>query len=394
MKTKREQLDVALTELRQLGKQIEAKGWDNATAQEAQSVISLSNQVNLLCADIQAAKAMSAEGIQSDSPLAKALANGAFDGGATASAPLHVAKSSLSAIEAKSWAEASAEVVKTKAGAIGVKALTSGSFDIPTMVRAEPIALPTSPDRIIDLLVDRERLESNEFSFLRQTVRTNNAAPVADGGTKPTSVFTVAPVEDRARVIAHLSEPIPERYFEDYRNLIRFLESEMFNGVADALEEQIVAGDGTGENMTGILELSGTTPVAFDTNYWTTMRKARTALQVKKERPTAWAIHPADAEAIDLLADLDGNFLVNAGMDNIFGGLPRVVSTSIPEGTAVLADWRQVRLFVRSEMRLDADRSGPDLFDKNLVKLRCEGRFGAAVLRPQAIAVVELTEAA
>lgn len=50
------------------------------------------------------------------------------------------------------------------------------------------------------------RVVAENFSYLRQTVRTNNAAPVATGALKPTSISTLARVESRLRVIAHLSD--------------------------------------------------------------------------------------------------------------------------------------------------------------------------------------------
>jgi hypothetical protein len=41
------------------------------------------------------------------------------------------------------------------------------------------------------------------YGYLRQTVRTSNAAVVAEGGTKPTSVFSVVRIEDSLDVVAH-----------------------------------------------------------------------------------------------------------------------------------------------------------------------------------------------
>jgi len=215
---------------------------------------------------------------------------------------------------------------------------------------------------------------------------------VPDLAQKPVSSYTFTPVLDRARVIAHLSEPIPERFFADYTSLIQVLEGEMFNGLLDALEAQIVAGDGTGENMTGVINTTGVTVVPFTGDVLTTLRKARTAFQVMHEKPTGWVLHPADAEALDLMREeTDGSFLAaGPGLSNIIGAIPVVVSTSVPPGTALLGDWRQVRVFVRENMRLDADRSGVN-FERNQVILRAEGRFGIGVLRPQAIAVVHLS---
>ena len=274
------------------------------------------------------------------------------------------------------------------------RAVVSGSIDIPQLVRPDVVADPYNPSRITDLLVNRETLRGNSFEYLRQTVRTNNADTVADSALKPTSVFTVESVEDRARVIAHLSEPAPIRIFQDHRNVRQWMDREMREGVLDALETQVVAGDGTGENLTGILTDAGTTTVAFDTDRITSLRKGRTALQLLHEQPTAWVMHPTDAELIDLEREgTDGGFLSQASdLDPVFGPHQRVISTSVTQGTAILADWTQVRLYLREGVRIDVDTGG-DLFDKNEVKLRAEMRAGLGILRPQAFAIVALESA-
>ena len=324
---------------------------------------------------------------------ARAHPGGAADGdGAKGGAGARTLSSTKFALSpAARWAAAVADSVFAAARQVGVKAITSGSIEIPTLISTD-VFLPERYDRLIDLLVDRQTIETNEFEFLRQTARSTQAAPVPDLAQKPTSSYTFTPVLDRVRVIAHLSEPIPERFFADYTSLIQVLEGEMFSGLLDALEAQIVAGDGTGENMTGVINTTGVTVVPFASDVLTTLRKARTAFQAMHETPTGWVINPADAEELDLLReDSSGAFLAaGPGFSNIFGDIPIVVSTSVPPGTALLGDWRQVRVFVRENMRLDADRSGPN-FERNQVILRAEGRFGIGVLRPQAIAVVHLS---
>ncbi|KUH90622.1 hypothetical protein AU187_24430 [Mycobacterium sp. IS-1556] len=278
------------------------------------------------------------------------------------------------------------------------RAVTSGSIDVPTLV--EPDVTPKArPERLLDLLVNRTAIPGNAFEYFRQSVRTNAADTVADSATKPTSTFTVEPITDRARVIAHLSEPIPLRLLADHDELRMFLDAEMRAGVLDALEAQIVSGSGTGEDFTGILTATGTTAVAFDTSLHVTLRSALTAAQTAGERPTAWVLSPADAETLDLTLEtsgsgflLDGVNASNAGSGNVFGNtLPRVVSPSIPAGTALLADWSKLRLYVREDVRIDVDTAGADLFDKNLAKLRAEGRFGMGLLRPSAFFKIDLT---
>lgn len=279
------------------------------------------------------------------------------------------------------------------------RAVTSGSWEVPTLV--DPAVTPKSrPMRLVDLLVNRSTLQSNAFEYLRQTVRTINAAPVADGATKPTSVFTLAPVNDRARVLAHLSEAVPIRYFQDAADVVRFLEVEMQEGVYTALESQVINGSGTGENLTGILTVAGTTAVAYATDVPTTLRRAITALQNIGVMPNAWALNPADAEALDLLKEgtggigflLDGVNNGTANSANVLGdpSIQRVISPSIPAGTAILADWNAIRLYVRQQMTLDLDTSGT-LFDTNSAKMRAEIRVGLGHLHPASVAICDLT---
>lgn len=291
----------------------------------------------------------------------------------------------------RAWATATAAKMGESAAQFGVKALTSGSIDAPGMVRTGTFTLPTNPARLLDLLVNRRPVPGNEFEFLRQTTRTDNAAAVADAGTKPTSVYTVTSVADRVRVYAHLSEPVPLRLFQDHSDLQSFLDMEMSRGVLDKLEVDIVSGAAAAENVVGILNTTGIGSTPFTTNSVTSLRKAYTAMRNLHEDPTAWVLNPTDAETLDLLQTADGAFIVDtSGFANVFKDLPVAVSTSVPAGTALLADWRLCELYVRQDTRVDADTSGA-LFDTNRAKMRAEGRFGFAVNRPQAFRKVALT---
>lgn len=297
--------------------------------------------------------------------------------------------------EARAWAQRAAQAIHA-AGGEG-RALVSGAVDVPRLVEATITPL-ARPNRLIDLLVNRKQLEGNAFEYFRQTVRTNNAAPVADNALKPTSVLTTEAVQDRARVIAHLSEPAPIRLLQDVEGLAVWLQSEMAEGVLDALERQIIRGDGTGENMEGILTVAGTVPVAFATDVPTSIRKGLTALQTAGEAPNAVVLNPTDAETIDLSrwgasgGYLLPNALTAAPGGNIFGGpeIQRVISPSVPAGQAVLGDWQQVRLYIREQVNVLLDLGG-ELFTHNQFVARGEGRFGIGVLRPSAFAVVDLT---
>lgn len=302
-----------------------------------------------------------------------------------------------------SWEARAAAALQRLGGedsATQTRAMTSGSVDVPQLlpVGVTPKARPV---RLVDLLVNRIRLDGNAFEYFVHSVRTNNADVVADNATKPTSVNTIEPVQDRARVIAHLSEPTPQRLLMDVPGLQGWLWSEMAEGVIDALEAQVIAGDGTGENITGILSASGTTPVAFATDAPTTIRKALTAAQNAGDVCDALVLNPADAETLDLTRwGASGGFLLDGFADgqhrsaNVFGNpdaITRVICPSVPAGTGILADWSKVLIGVRESLRIDVDMSGV-LFTKNQFIARAEGRYGIGITRPASFYLCALSE--
>lgn len=293
------------------------------------------------------------------------------------------------------WAAKAAQGIASMAPD-GVKAVVSGSLVVPSVLVGAPGSAGFAQARTFLDLIQAQPIAENNYGYLQQTVRTNNAAPVADLATKPTSVFTVDEIEDRARVIAHLSEPIPQRYFQDHTEVVRLLESEMAYGVVKAMETQAINGIGTGENWRGLLNVTGIASVPWSTDMITTLRKAWTTLMLLDEVPTAFVLNPADLETLALTREgaTTGQFL---SLVPAFWGAESdppafVPCNAVPAGTALLGDWSQARLYVREGARLDMDTSGTN-FTTNAVTLRAEQRANVAYLRPRAFAKIDLTAA-
>lgn len=297
-----------------------------------------------------------------------------------------------------SWARKAADVFqRVMAGPEGVKALTSGSIDVPSVV-AEVVEITGRPTSVLDLVPKRKNTDQgrgNAFSYLRQTARTNNAGPVADNATKPTSVYTFGDVEDTFRVYAHLSEKFPKRYLDDYNGLIGILKDQMGAGLMEALEEDIIAGAVQPQDgFTGILNTSGIQTQAWSTDLLTTMSNAKYKLVTTHQSPNAWALHPTDIQRLELLREdgTTGPFMFRNGLADIekFVGAPIVPSTAMTAGVGLLGDWTQTELIIREDDHLDVDTSG-EKFEKNQVQFRLEGRYGFTVERPLAFVTVDLT---
>src|SRR6478752_4762812 len=132
---------------------------------------------------------------------------------------------------------------------------------------------------------------SPEYAYLRQTVRTNTAAVVAEGATKPTSIYSVIRVEDKLVVVAHLSEGIPQYWLLDNSSLETFVDNELTYGLQVAVEAKV---------LTDINATSGIHTQSSATSVLTTLRKGITKLEPAGYTASSIVLHPTDWESVEL----------------------------------------------------------------------------------------------
>lgn len=238
-----------------------------------------------------------------------------------------------------------------------------------------------------------------EFSYLRQTTRTNNAAPVASGALKPTSVYTLERIEDRLRVIAHLSEPIDKFWLEDQTTLTGFVGTELLYGLLLAVNNQILNGVGTGENFTGLANVSGAQTQAYTTDKILTARNAMTKTETILGDPSGFFVfNPNDWAAIETQVITSG-YALNAGGQSVpveaaarrLWGQPVVTTTTVAAGTGYWVQRDSVSLYTDTAgVRIEWATVGDD-FSRNLIRARCEGRFQLVVPRPLGVVKMALT---
>jgi hypothetical protein len=92
--------------------------------------------------------------------------------------------------------------------------LPTGSVAVSVPLRAEPVRLGEpvlSLRQVVPVIPDTV----GRWSYLRQSVRTSNAAVVPAGTRKPTSVFSLVREEGRSVTIAHLSEYVRRQDLDD-----------------------------------------------------------------------------------------------------------------------------------------------------------------------------------
>lgn len=248
---------------------------------------------------------------------------------------------------------------------------------------------------------------SDAVEYARQLTITNAAAPVPESttdavdatptlaeGYKPQSALTFEKVTTVVVTIAHWLAAT-KRTLSDVGQIRTLIDSFLRFGLEEELEDQIVSGDGTGENFDGILTVTGTQAQAFSTNPIETIRKALTKVRtVGRARPTAVALNPADDEALDLAKDTTNRYYgagpFGTGPSTIWG-YPRIVTEAVPAGTAIVADWRFAALWDREQTTISVTDSHADFFIRNLVAILAEMRAAFGVIRPSAFVIADLT---
>ena len=257
-------------------------------------------------------------------------------------------------------------------------------------------------------LISMRQTGSDLVYFVRQTVKVQEAAMVPEAnvtdyagstgevsGEKPEATMTFEQVTAAVKTIA-VWIPATKRALSDASQIRGLIDQELVADLDEEKENQVLNGDGVGENFTGILNTSGILLQVWDTDLLTTIRKARTNLEINGLTfPTGIVMHPNDIETLDLLKDDEGRFYFggpSAGGPQGIWRVPVVSSQSKSEGTGLMGDYRKAVLWDREEANVTATDSHEDFFIRNMVAILAEMRAAFGVIRPTAFCDVTLTD--
>lgn len=264
-------------------------------------------------------------------------------------------------------------------------------------------------------LVSVRRTGSDTVEYVEQTSHTNAAAvvPEATSSAAPTAPETAGPLVldanggykpegawafvRRTAVVKTIAEWVPatKRALADVAALEGLINDELRADVAEAEEAQILNGDGTGENFTGIANWSGIQTQAFSTDIFETIRKAITkARTVGRVNPNAVVVSPTTAEIIDLAKDLNGVYRYGGpqtlGARTVWG-LPVVESETQSDANVLVGDFSKAVLWDREQTTVTISDSHADFFIRNMVAILGEERCAFALTRPKAVVKAELS---
>lgn len=288
----------------------------------------------------------------------------------------------------------------TKAGRarLEVKAIVNATGQNQPLVPAHRLAgIQHEPNRILtirDLLLVG-RTTSNLIEYARENVFTNNAGPQVGGSptafenvTKPESNITFTLESMAVQTLAHWI-PASKQVLADAPMLQSYIDGRLSYGLKLEEEDQLLNGNGTNGNLSGLLKSGNYTAynrgATADTKI-DTIRKAFTQCALSNYTATAVVMNPADWEEIELTKDNEGRYIFaqpqSLAQPQMWGRTV-VPTNSIAAGTFLTGAFNMAaQIWDREDASISVSTENSDNFVKNMVTILAEERLALTVYRP------------
>lgn len=264
----------------------------------------------------------------------------------------------------------------------------------PTFIRS---LLPTVPT------------QAGAVEVMRENVFTNNAALQAPGSpstalgagewqAKAQSEITYELVTVPIRTMAHWIAA-SRQVLSDAPMLQRLIDSKLMYGLDLLSDSQLLFGDGTNQNLTGLMVDSGVSTVGEIAAGTTAadlpgamldhIRKAITKCQTfNYYNVNGLVLNPEDWGTLETAKGSDGHYIwvsVPNGGEPRLWRVPVIVSNAMTKSDFLLGDWSMgATIYDREQMSVRVSESHSDYFVKNGVAILAEERYGFGIELPKA----------
>jgi HK97 family phage major capsid protein len=250
-------------------------------------------------------------------------------------------------------------------------------------------------------LIPTGTTDSNSIEYVQVASIPGTAAPVAEGAIKPEQGLSLVDATAAVRTIAGWIK-VNRQAMDDMAGLSTLINTLLPYDVRRKIEGQILAGDGIGQNLRGILNTPGLgapTFVAGD-NPADAILRAMTVVILSDADPNFAALHPLVWQDILLMREAgaagtrSGQYLAGGPFGSTaptIWGLTLTTSTVIPQATPLVGDSMGATLLFREGVNVKTSDSDQDDFVRNRVTVLAEARVAFPVWRPASFAIADLS---
>lgn len=276
-----------------------------------------------------------------------------------------------------------------------------------TFSQRQPGIVPMAARTLtIEALLSSMPTSANAIDYIREASFTNNAAEVAEGALKPESSITFTPATMPVSTVAHWIK-ITKQLAADNAALAAYINTRMVYGVNLRAENQLLAGNATAPNLSGLTNAGNFTAHGYTAatltalgllnNRFDLIGKMIGDSQISEYPADAIVVNPADWWTMRLSKDSQGRYLLGDPGSSVapsLYGLPVVASNAITADQVLVANLTMAAtLHNREGIVVEMSDSDGDNFQRNLITIRAERRLALTVEVPAAIRYGELTPA-
>lgn len=235
------------------------------------------------------------------------------------------------------------------------------------------------------------------MEYLKETLYTNAAAVVAEGGLKPQSEITFEQVILNMKKMAHTFR-VSEEMLDDNDGMEAHINQRGIYGLKLKEEVQLVTGTDTATTLNGLINQSTayvntTVPGVTSIGLTDDVLIAMAQVEAADLYPSAVLLNYLDARAVQAERDADGNYRNPAfGNGTTLWGLPIVASKGIPQGKFIVGGFvGNATIWQRKGIEVRRSTEDRDNFVKNLVTILVEERLNLEVMREEGIVYGDIT---
>lgn len=287
--------------------------------------------------------------------------------------------------------------MQTKATLTSLTTDAAGSVGDASTPTFMPTVMPIAQRRLtVRDLLSVGQMDGGALEYVKETGFVNNAAPVAEAAAKPASDIKLDIVSTTAKVLAHYMKA-SRQVLSDIAQLRSIIDQRLLFGLAYVEETQLLNGDGTGQNLLGIIPqatayvapFTPASPQAIDT-----IRLMMLQAALAEYPATGVVMHPTDWARMELTKNAGGDYIIGNPQGTLspsLWGLPVVTTQAITIDKALVGAFKLgAQIFDRWQARVEIATENEDDFIKNLVTILAEERLALAVYRPESFIYADL----
>lgn len=263
--------------------------------------------------------------------------------------------------------------------------------------RVPGIIEPYQRQLVLRDVIGAGRTASNSVEYAKETGFTNNAAPVAETTLKPTSDLQFDMSSAPVRTLAHIFK-ISRQMLDDVPALASYVGRRGTYGLKRVEENQLLSGDGTGQNLHGIMPQATDFDPQFSSDSETAIDRILQAISQAEDSDipvNAVVLNKRDWRRITGIKDLGGNYISEQApfgiVDPRVWALPIVATNAMPVGQFLTGAFGEgAQIFDRLDVEVLISTENTDDFEKNMATVRVEERLALAVFRPDAFVAGDL----